>query len=117
MKPYQNRVITYFSLLIISIFLITACMQHSPRVNASGLPQREYVYQVPEKIVGGLATASLSEEGVDPAKINELLLAITDKKYKNIHSVLLVKNGRLILEEYFDGYNREKLHQIRRHAS
>jgi hypothetical protein len=63
-------------------------MQHSPRVNASGLPQREYVYQVPEKIVGGLATASLSEESVDPAKINELMMAITDKKYKNIHSVM-----------------------------
>ena len=113
MKPYLKRVITYFSLLLISIFLITAGMHHTPRVNASDLPQREYVYQVPEKIVGGLATASLSEEGVDPENINELMLAITDKKYKNIHSVLLVKNGRLILEEYFYGYNREKLHQIR----
>jgi len=113
MKPCPNRVITYFSLLTTSVFLITAGMHHTPRVNASGLPQREYVYQVPEKIVDGLATASLSEEGIDPEKINELMLAITDKKYKNIHSVLLVINGRLILEEYFDGYNREKLHQIR----
>ena len=86
MKPYLNRIITYFSLLIISIFLITACMHHSPRVNASVRPQREYVYQVPEKIVGGLETASLREEGVDPAKINELMAAILDKKYKNIHA-------------------------------
>ena len=76
MKPYLKRVITYFSILLISIFLITAGMHHTPRVNASDLPQREYVYQVPEKNVGGLAIASLSEEGVDPAKINELMFSI-----------------------------------------
>lgn len=103
----------HFSLLLIPIFFLTACMHYVPRVNASGLPQQEYAYQVPEKIDDRLETASLSEEGVDPAKINELMLAILDNKYKNVHSVLLVKNGRLILEEYFYGYNRKKLHQIR----
>jgi len=39
--------------------------------------------------------------------------AILAEKYKNVHSVLLVKNGRLILEEYFYDYNRKKLHRIR----
>jgi len=98
MKPCPNRVITYFSLLTTSVFLITAGMHHTPRVNASGLPQREYVYQVPEKIVDGLATASLSEEGIDPEKINELMLAITDKKYKNIHSVFIIAKNFIKLD-------------------
>jgi len=42
MKHYLNRVITYFSLLAIPIFLITSCTHLPARVNSNGLPQREY---------------------------------------------------------------------------
>jgi len=107
----QPQMPIYFLLIIISFSAI--CFQHVSHVNAGGISLKKYTYRVPEKIDDGFETASLSEEGVDPVKINELIPAILENKYKNIHSVLLVKNGRLILEEYFDGYNRKKLHQIR----
>jgi len=81
--------------------------------NCYSLPQNEYVYKVPEKTDDGWETSSLSEEGIDPERINELMVGILNEKYKKIHSVLLVKNGKLILEEYFHDYNREKLHEIR----
>ena len=53
--------------------------------------------------------------------IKELLDRIADGTYKNTHSVLLTKNGKLVLEEYFSGYNsngnfqkydRDRLHEL-----
>ena len=61
----------------------------------------------------GWATAPLTETGVKIAPIAELIRAIKRGDYKNIHSVLLARGGRLILEEYFQGYNRDKLHPLR----
>jgi len=72
--------------------------------------QCEYKYNVPAKFDDGWETSSLSEEGVDSEKIDEMILEILNGKYKDTHSVLLVKNGKLILEEYFSGYNRNSKH-------
>jgi len=113
MKSYLIRVITNFALLIICIFVITACKLQPPRVKSSGLPQREYTYQIPEKIADGWEISSLEEEGVNSEKIVALIKDILNEKYKNVHSVLLVANGKLILEEYFYEFHREKPHQIR----
>jgi CubicO group peptidase (beta-lactamase class C family) len=62
---------------------------------------------------GDWSRASLTEAGVKVAPIAELVGAIKCGDYKNIHSVLLARGGRLILEEYFQGYDRDKPHQIR----
>lgn len=113
MKLYHNRVITCFSLLLTVIFVTTACTLKAPRVNSSGQPQREYTYQIPEKITAGWEVSSLEEEGIDTVRINELMSNILLGNFPKIHSVLLVKNGKLVLEEYFYDYNRERLHQIR----
>jgi len=59
-------------------------------------------------------TSSLREEGVNAEKINELMLRILigHDAVNNIHSVLLVKDGGLILEEYFYGTHRNHMHLI-----
>jgi CubicO group peptidase (beta-lactamase class C family) len=51
----------------------------------------------------GWDTAELKSEGFDPAKIQELIGRIKAGEYKNIHSMLLVKNGKLVAEAYFPG--------------
>ena len=91
------------------IVLILSC---SPRTTRWGLPQNDYTYQVPEKIDDGWEYSDLKAEGVDPKKINELMGNILKADIKNIHSILLVKNGKLIFEEYFYGYNRDTKHII-----
>jgi len=76
------------------------------------LSECEYKYQIPTDTGDGWETSSLDEEGVDSAKIAELIKKILEGKFPNTHSVLLVKNGKLILEEYFYGYNRDDLHRL-----
>ena len=97
----------YSAFICIIICLFLSC---APRANRWGLPQYEYTYQVPEKIDDDWETSDLEAEGVYPKKINELVSNILKGDIKNIHSLLLVKNGKLIFEEYFYGYDRDTKH-------
>jgi len=81
---------------------------------AQTLSEAGYTYRVPIELNDGWQTSSLTEAGLDAEKINELMhrILIGDDSVKNIHSVLLVKDGRLVLEEYFYGTHRNHLHPI-----
>jgi CubicO group peptidase (beta-lactamase class C family) len=76
--------------------------------------ESDYRYQAPIETDDGWATSSLREESVDPEKISELMRYILNgnEAVKNVHSVLLVKNGKLVLDEYFYGNHRNGLHPI-----
>ncbi|MBW1821091.1 MAG: serine hydrolase, partial [Deltaproteobacteria bacterium] len=113
MDVYFKSKLRLFILSLPIFFLLFSGIHPVHCANKEGLAQREFIYHVPEKTKDGWETSSLNEEDVDPTKINELILYIQNGKYKNIHSVILIKNGKLILDEYFQGYGREKVHEIR----
>ena len=71
-----------------------------------------YEYTVPIKADDGWEISSLKEEGIDPGKINAVMRNILNANIRDIHSVLIVKNGKLVLEDYFYGYARHKTHQL-----
>jgi CubicO group peptidase (beta-lactamase class C family) len=81
---------------------------------AQTLQEREYTYRIPVELDDGWQTSSLSKEGVTTERINELMQKILEGhgQVKNVHSVLIVKNGKLALEEYFYGTHRNHLHPI-----
>lgn len=72
-----------------------------------------YSYQKPEQLNDGIQTASISAEGVDLVSIIRLMKEIINQKYGRIESLLILKNNKLIVEEYYYGYNRTRLHKIR----
>jgi CubicO group peptidase (beta-lactamase class C family) len=111
--PCQTLSLRRIFYMIIFLISIVACTHTPPRVDESGAPQREYTYQTPIQIDDGWEISSLKAEGVDSEPIEDLIGDILKEEFKNIDSVLLVKNGKLILEEYFNEYNHEDLHQIR----
>jgi CubicO group peptidase (beta-lactamase class C family) len=71
-----------------------------------------YQYEVPAKTDDDWKISSLKDEGIDPGKINELMLNILNGNIQDIHSVLIIKNGKLVLEDYFYGYARHKTHHM-----
>ena len=107
-----NHPSKYIPLFIAFILLATACTHWLPKVNRYGLPERGYTYQQPEATDDGWETASLKDEDIDSEKIYEMMHTILSGNDKNIHSILLIKNGKLVLEEYFYGYNKEKVHYL-----
>ena len=99
----------YTAVIWIMICLFVSC---APRSNRWGFPQYEYTYQIPQETNDGWQVSTLHAEGVGSDRINELLNDILNKRFKNIHSVLLVRNGKLVLEEYFYGYDRYSKHEL-----
>lgn len=70
-------------------------------------------YRVPERTADGWQTASLAEQNIDPAPILEMIELIRAGEYTGISSVLLVRGGFLVLEEYFGKADRDSLHTMR----
>ncbi len=66
----------------------------------------EYQYRTPEKVEGSWEVSSLEEQKVNLVTIQAMMNQILTNNLKNIHSILVIKNGRLVFEEYFAGYHR-----------
>ena len=80
--------------LSISILLFVLLGSCSPK----------YAYEIQEQTDDGWLTASLQDVGLNKGKLGELIKDIKQGKYENIHSILIVKDGKLVFEEYFGGY-------------
>ena len=63
-----------------------------------------HTFSTPEQTNDGWQTASLDEVGINEEKVGEAIERIHDNTYQNIHSILIVKDGKLAFEEYFRGY-------------
>ncbi|MFH2039171.1 MAG: hypothetical protein ABIJ65_07020, partial [Chloroflexota bacterium] len=79
--------------------------------------------RIPQQVEDGWETSSLQDAGIDPVTINHMLDAIFhgpgrgspafddgSPKMENIHSILVVRHGKLVLEEYFYHYGRTNSH-------
>ncbi len=77
-----------------------------------------YVYRVPPALDDGWAIASADQVGIDRAGLERAVQAIVDMSMDSInapqvHAVLVARNGKLVLEEYFHGQNRDRPHNER----
>ena len=77
-----------------------------------------YQSRVPVVAGDGWETASLSQEGLDAAPIDSLVEWIRGMTYEGfhtpyIHSLLIARHGKLVLDEYFYGHDRDDVHDMR----
>jgi CubicO group peptidase (beta-lactamase class C family) len=66
----------------------------------------------------GWPVSSLENEGISRAAIERFVQKLVDMPMdgissSQIHSLLIARNGRLVLEEYFHGYDRDTPHDTR----
>ena len=67
----------------------------------------------PEGLADGLPVSTLQEEGIAPGPIEDMLQAILSGQYTKLDSVLIARTGKLVLEAYFNGFDRETKHDMR----
>jgi CubicO group peptidase (beta-lactamase class C family) len=72
-----------------------------------------YVYAVPADMADGLRVGDAAEAGFDIATVARLMNRALDGTYPDVHAILVYLGGRLVVEEYFYGYDRERMHQMR----
>jgi CubicO group peptidase (beta-lactamase class C family) len=57
--------------------------------------------------------SSPEKQGLDSDRLTQLIEIIrVGKEFPDLHSLLIVRNGSLVVEEYFEEYSSEKLHTL-----
>ena len=74
--------------------------------------QNSYEYFQPKELGDGWKTSNLKSLNIDSTLIYKLFSQLKNGESK-VHSVLLVKNDQLIIEEYFNGHSENKPHDLR----
>jgi CubicO group peptidase (beta-lactamase class C family) len=71
---------------------------------AQPLPTKiPYVYKIPQKLPDGWPVGDLRKEKVDAGPIVQGVADIRAGKIPDMHSLLIFRHGKLLLEEYFNG--------------
>lgn len=77
-----------------------------------------YVYQPPPVLDDGWPTGTLDEVGISRAGIEAFLQTVVDQPIDSVHApqiegVLIARHGKLVVEDYFHGERRDRLHDTR----
>jgi len=83
-----------------------------------GRPSGSYSYNPPPALGDGWETGTLSEVGLSQDTISNFMrtminLPMDSLSSQQIHAVLIARHGKLVLEEYFHGENRDRAHDTR----
>lgn len=83
-----------------------------------GRPSVSYSYAPPPQLEDGWPTASLEEVGISRDGIEKFIQAVINTPIDSAnaqedHGILIARHGKLVLEEYFHGENRDKPHETR----
>jgi hypothetical protein len=89
----------------------SAALAH-PRPQGQSDPS-DYHYQAPADLNDGIAVGDMAATALGRATAEAIVRGILDGTYKDVHSVLLYQHGKLVMEEYFYGYNASRTHQLR----
>lgn len=85
---------------LLALFLLgqfTACSQEAVK------PGRFYFSSPPSELSDSIKTGSLANAGIDSNIITALTDQILADSFHNVHSVLIVKDNKLVYENYFAG--------------
>lgn len=92
----------------------------SPRAQALARPRpagqddpAAYVYRVPPDRHDAIVTGDIAATALGRATARRIMAGILDGTWADVHSVLLFKDGKLVMEEYFHGYDADRPHQLR----
>ncbi|MHA7060010.1 serine hydrolase domain-containing protein [Aquimarina sp. M1] len=67
----------------------------------------------PLELVDGWITATTSEVGITNTWLSKLITEVNKKVLPDTHSILIAKEGKLVFEAYFEGYNMHIPHDQR----
>ncbi len=84
------------SAILLVVLVCSACI---PASGESPRPTESWIRSTP------------AEQSLDGERLDNLVAALRKNEIRNIHSLLIVRNGRLVLEEYFNGHGAEELHE------
>jgi len=89
------KAITRFLSFLLASAVLLSCHSH--------YRSTAYSYVKPVQLADGLPVDDLYNVGIDTGKIVALTKLILDNTYPNIHSLLILRHGKIVYENYFAG--------------
>lgn len=74
---------------------------------------KHFTYEKPAELNDGIKTSTPGTENFSIEVIDTIMKKVYNKDLGDLHSILISKNGKLILEDYFDGYTGLDLHSLK----
>ncbi len=74
--------------------------------------QVPYVYKVPVKLTDGWKVGDLRSQKADLKKISSGISKILSDSIPDVHSIVIVRHGNILLEDYFRGYTADYAHPL-----
>ncbi len=93
-----------YLLFLLTLYCILPGCNEDPSVN-NPTDSNDYIYVIPEETGDGWETASLSSVGISTQRIEDLINDINSNAYREVHSVVIVKDNKLVFEKYFAGHD------------
>lgn len=76
-------------------------------------PAGGYTYQVPADLHDGIAVGDIAATPLGREAAHTIVTGILDGPWDDVDAILLYQNKKLVLEEYFHGYDAARPHQLR----
>ncbi len=113
-------IVFWFTLFANIVVSLNGCQATKNDRGKSTTPLK-YEYRIPEEVDDEWETASLSDVGMAVDPVVEAMNNVINGDYGEVHSVLIVKDGKLVFEEYLSGqsfggdfteFNRDTMHNL-----
>jgi CubicO group peptidase (beta-lactamase class C family)/pimeloyl-ACP methyl ester carboxylesterase len=85
--------------------VVNAIKYHIDQYHSKTLKQSAGSYKKPDQLNDGIQTATLKEVGLNEKMIQKMVDSIVNGNYPGIHSVLILRNNKLVFEQYWPGYD------------
>jgi len=102
----------YMRQLVIVLTILSGLLTYCNKTIQNPEVYKEYQYRIPEQLDDGWETATMKNTGIDTIMFQTLMNKIIWGDYDYLHSILVVKNGKLVFEEYVNGFKRTNVNQI-----
>jgi len=96
MRILKNIISEYIVSIILVLSLILVGCKYEPTL--------QYSYHPPEYINDGFEVGSLEEVNIDSVLLKKAVDKINRGKYDEVHSMIILKDSKLVFEEYFQGH-------------
>lgn len=73
----------------------------------------QYTYTPPAQLADGLTSGTLQGSGLDEKLLTTMVQQIAAGQYPNFYSMLILRHGKLVFEEYFYDQTRDSLQEQR----
>lgn len=97
--------------ILLVLPLLTGCDRILLGEDEPIIPLEENL-NTPPALSDGWEVADLASQDVEAEPVRNVVTFLQDNP-TNIHSMLIVRNGKLVLEAYFTGWHRDRVHALR----